>query len=1039
MNELNDIVYNNIGFYIDDIFCVNFFDQTLSQYDIDRYNNVIGGHFDDSGVKIKGINEYINLFNQQVVKKDKSKRLPLLTPLYKQILSDKEAISFIPEKFSDANSLLASVNAYCTDNLFGYLDKIKSLFADIDTYNLDGIFVESHKAAYEISNAVFGRWDAISNGWHLEYSENTPIKKNADTEKYETKMEKAYEKKKSFSLNELQNYGQLFKTDDCMGNVVQYFSNTVSEQIDTIKANYSEARSLLTTEYDENTKKKLYKDKDATDLLKRLLDSIKDLEHTLKYIKESEKEGNKDFTFYSNFYKYYDELTNIDTIYDKVRNYMTQKPYSKDKIKLNFNSSSFLSGWAQNYDTKGAMFFRDSDYYYIGIINKKYSLEDINKLTENAEGSDFERIIYDYQKVDNKNVPRLFIRSKGDNFAPSVEKLNLPINDVLDIYDNGYFKTEHKDKNTEKYKESLVKMIDYFKLGLSNHDSYKHYTFKWKNSEDYENISEFYKDTSESCYTLHFEKINYSHIENLINRGELYLFKIYNKDFSKYSHGKPNLHTMYFKMLFDERNLENVVYQLNGNAEMFYREASIQKEDQVVHYKNQPIKNKNTNNPQKHSTFEYDLIKDKRFTKRQFSLHIPITLNFKASGKNNINSDMRLVLKNSEKNYVIGIDRGERNLLYICVIDEKGNIVEQKSLNEIVSDNNYKVDYHKLLDDKETKRGRARKNWELIENIKELKDGYLSQVIHQIYEYVIKYDAIIAMEDLNRGFKKGRFKVEKQVYQKFEDSLSSKLNYLVKKDADPRSPGGLLKAYQLTNEPKNRNKNEKQNGIIFYVPAWLTSKIDPVTGFVDLLKPKYTSVNASLDFIKNIDDIRFNQPENMFEFDVDYSKFPKTTASYKKQWTICTNGERIIKVKNNKTNKFEDATVMLTDEFKKLFNSFGIEIAENIKDSILSIADSSFHKQFMKLLAYTLQMRNSKTNAVNVDYLLSPVKGPDGKFFDSRNANSTLPENADANGAYNIARKALWAISVLKDTNAEDLKIANLYMKNSVWLEYVQK
>lgn len=42
-------------------------------------------------------------------------------------------------------------------------------------------------------------------------------------------------------------------------------------------------------------------------------------------------------------------------------------------------------------------------------------------------------------------------------------------------------------------------------------------------------------------------------------------------------------------MLFDERNLEDVVYKLNGEAEMFYRPASI-KYDKPTHPKNTPIK-----------------------------------------------------------------------------------------------------------------------------------------------------------------------------------------------------------------------------------------------------------------------------------------------------------------------------------------------------------------------------------------------------------------------------------------------------------------
>lgn len=58
-----------------------------------------------------------------------------------------------------------------------------------------------------------------------------------------------------------------------------------------------------------------------------------------------------------------------------------------------------------------------------------------------------------------------------------------------------------------------------------------------------------------------------------------------------------------------------------------------------------------------------------------------------------------------------------------------------------------------------------------------------------------------------------------------------------------------MRAYQLTNKFDGVNK-AKQNGIIFYVPAWDTSKIDPVTGFVDLLKPKYTSVREAKSYLK---------------------------------------------------------------------------------------------------------------------------------------------------------------------------------------------
>ena len=44
-----------------------------------------------------------------------------------------------------------------------------------------------------------------------------------------------------------------------------------------------------------------------------------------------------------------------------------------------------------------------------------------------------------------------------------------------------------------------------------------------------------------------------------------------------------------------------------------------------------------------------------------------------------------------------------------------------------------------------------------------------------------------------------------------------------------------------------------------------------------------------------------------------------------------------------------------------------------------------------------------------------------------------------ANGAYNIARKALWAINVLKDTPDEMLNNAKLSITNAEWLEYTQR
>ena len=80
-------------------------------------------------------------------------------------------------------------------------------------------------------------------------------------------------------------------------------------------------------------------------------------------------------------------------------------------------------------------------------------------------------------------------------------------------------------------------------------------------------------------------------------------------------------------------------------------------------------------------------------------------------------------------------------------------------------------------------------------------------------------------------------------------------------------------------------------------------------------------------------------------------------------------------------------------------------------------------------------MRNSKTGT-DIDYLISPVANEDGVFYDSRNCDSSLPENADANGAYNIARKGLWMARQIQ--GAERNEKIDFVITNKEWLNFAQ-
>ncbi len=1023
LEELNENISEICGVDLQDMFEIDYFGFVMSQKGIDLYNQAIGGYSNSDKTKTQGINEIINLYNQT----NKEDRLPKLKPLYKQILSEKETLSFIPESFNDDNEVINAVNMGY--NMIADCMKEQELnehISELDTYDLSGIYVKS-ECVSSISQQLTKDWSAITEQWNKEYDSTkiNPAKPPKDMEKYNNDRKNAF-KKKNFSLSELQ---VLISRINNSLSIVDYYKDLLSDLISLIHENYEAAKQLLTNAY--NCSKKLSHNENAIEKIKALLDSIKNLEAVIKQFMVTDAQANKDERFYGDIQPVYDKLRDFDRLYDKVRNYITKKPYTNDKIKLNFHNPQFLNGWDRNKERDyHSVLLKNGDNYYLAIMDKSDSKAFEKFPAENSNG--WIKINYKLLPGPNKMLPKVFFaKSNIEHFAPSDE--------IIRIRDEETFK-----KGDRFNKLDCEKLIDFYKKSLSKHEEWREYGFVFKDTKDYNDIGEFYNDVRKQGYKLTYENINEEYLMDKVKQGRVYLFQIYNKDFSEYSKGTPNMHTLYFKMLFDERNLKDVVYQLNGGAEMFYRFPSLKIEETTVHKAGEAIRNKNKLSGKESSTFNYDIIKNKRYTKPQFSLHVPITLNFKSQGKEQSNLDVRKALKNSTDNYVIGIDRGERHLLYICVIDSSGKIVEQYSLNSIINEYNgkqYETNYHDMLDKKEAERDKARKNWTTIESIKELKEGYISQAVHKICELVVKYDAVIAMEDLNFGFKKGRFKVEKQVYQKFEKMLIDKLNYLViNKNADPEQNGGLLKAYQLTEKFTSFKKMGKQNGYIFYVPAWLTSKIDPVTGFVDLLRPKYTSVDSTKDMISKFDFVRFNAAEDLFEIGIDYAKIDGGKTSYRSKWTVCTNGERIRSFRNkDKNSEWDSETIRLTDSFKTLFDKYSIAYpdGEDIREKLTEQTSTDFFKSFIKLLSLTLQMRNSKSNS-DIDYLISPVRDKNGNFYRS-GEKSELPANADANGAYNIAKKALWCIEQIKATDDDELKNVKLAISNKQWLEYVQK
>ena len=87
----------------------------------------------------------------------------------------------------------------------------------------------------------------------------------------------------------------------------------------------------------------------------------------------------------------------------------------------------------------------------------------------------------------------------------------------------------------------------------------------------------------------------------------------------------------------------------------------------------------------------------------------------------------------------------------------------------------------------------------------------------------------------------------------------------------------------------------------------------------------------------------------------------------------------------------------------------------------------------------TLQMRNSNA-ATGEDYIISPVKGKKGVFFSSSAKDKSLPQDADANGAYHIALKGSLVLDAIDEKLKDDGKMSykDMYISNPDWFKFMQ-
>jgi CRISPR-associated protein Cpf1 len=421
-----------------------------------------------------------------------------------------------------------------------------------------------------------------------------------------------------------------------------------------------------------------------------------------------------------------------------------------------------------------------------------------------------------------------------------------------------------------------------------------------------------------------------------------------------------------------------------------------------------------------YKTGSYDIVKDRRYTSDKFIVNIPMTMNkgHRVTDKE-FNAYVRREYNLSQDVHLMGIDRGERNMIYVTVVDHNGKTVEQKSLNILDG-----YDYQMKLTQLEKERRDNQKKWKPAGQIKHFKEGYVGKAVHEICRLMLKYNAIIVMESLNKKFMTRRSaSFGSAVYSQFQKALLNKLSYLVLKDRNPLEEGGILNGYQFASSPDKIEEQPVQYGRVLFVTAGYTSSIDPVTGFVSLFSfNEYEDSNEKAKkFTNGFDIIRVNE-ENVAELFFSYDKFKTSEKWTNKTWHCIIKGERIIPHKNQNTGFWEYHNEDMREELDGLFEKYGKKLAAgtDIKALMGDIRKENpeIDKEFVFLMKKVFRLRNFNRET-GEDYIISPAVDSYGETFDSRdsrNAEIGRPVNGDSNGSRNIALKGLMSLKSITET-----------------------
>ena len=1059
----------------------------------------------------KGIEEYnekisqINSELNQVVQENSNlkKELPRkLSTLFSSIGSEKE------QKFESVDSLqeLVELADALRETISKTIETQKEFYKNFFSYtendeDLEKIYIKKNNIT-KISQEILADWRALSGA----YTKSDKLKSLKDIKEYIEQIRPRALGHGSFKWEDFkgaweQNELALLEGGEAFTEIKVGDSKKKNfEKVEELEERFTkaterlsqfnsleEAKNILGQEYENViTNIKNYLDRVIAIIRRaRVFTTINKSLELLDSINEEQK--------HQEFYEALDlllrgnglEIREIDKAYNKIRNFLRKEDKNPEELRI-YYSSAFLEGWDVNkVGDKLGFFVKDAENnVYLAVSRVAYQGE-IGKFVKKAYQDSAEcssgfcialvktmgdpgKDITTYFRIDDKVVRKVkdidFTREKyWDSEIYQMYK------EVADNYDGKGFSPRYWTKEVAG-EEKLNKFIKYF-ANLAKEYQWENNKLQLNLKDSYDSWQEFVEDIKKQAYIFKWHAIEEDTIKDWLENEKIFLFKICNKDLCSNAGkntGKWNAHTIIFKELFDDKNIERacIPTRLGANAKIFVRSAKEQ--ERLVESKDkegQLLKREDGSQEYEHH----------RYAETKFILHIPVFLNQCADGINNkleFNKEINYLVRSTDNLQIVGIDRGEKHLLYKSAINEEGVLVtESESLNKIDG-----VNYKKILKEAERQMDENTKKWLTVGNIKSKKEGYLSKVMGILSKDVVNNNSIIVLEDLNFGFARkrgGQFKAS--VYQQFQAKLLSKLGFLIDKDRFLEKNGNK---YQLKEEVKGKISENApqltesdteiafsdlkgQHGIVFFVNPAHTSTTCPKCGwFKEVNNVHYSGIkNTAKEYNKN--NFKISKKDSYFEIEykVEHDTGVKEDGkkkTIKKEYTrkITTNVDRWYFDRANSTYYYissEDLNRFLEKLFTTGFEEnefafftsktegFGLENLEgDLFEKIYSKQENETNwKAFVFAINRVFAIRNSVSEKYaeedNVsekeqDFAHCPECG-----FDTRKDNEI--KDGDALGAYNIARKGQMVLQRIKE-NPEN---PNLNISKYDWMEFTKR